>query len=82
LRCSAVGITIRMQDCDANSNPTLKKYNIIILDRIYIMLYIAQVMNGLEIIQWKLLRKTLKKENKKKLKKKKKKNLRQKGVVI
>jgi cell division protein FtsL len=82
LRCSAVGITIRMQDCDANSNPTLKKYNIIILDRIYIMLYIAQVMNGLEIIQWKLLRKTLQKENKTKVKKKKKKNLRQKGVVI
>jgi hypothetical protein len=73
LRCSAVGITIRMQDCDANSNPTLKKYNIIILDRIYIMLYIAQVMNGLEIIQWKLLRKTLQKENKTKVKKKKKK---------
>jgi cell division protein FtsL len=71
-----------MQDCDANSNPTLKKYNIIILDRIYIMLYIAQVMNGLEIIQWKLLRKTLQKENKTKVKKKKKKNLRQKGVVI
>lgn len=73
MRCSAVGITIRMQDCDANSNPTLKKYNIIILDRIYIMLYIAQVMNGLEIIQWKLLRKTLQKENKTKVKKKKKK---------
>jgi cell division protein FtsL len=71
-----------MQDCDANSNPTLKKYNIIILDRIYIMLYIAQVMNGLEIIQWKLLRKTLQKENKTKVKKKKKKNIRQKGVVI
>lgn len=39
------------------------------LDRTYIG-STAQVMSGLEIIQWKLLRKILQKENKTKVKKK------------